>query len=332
MINHPPKVSLGIPVYNGENYLSVCLESLLGQTFTDFEIIIVDNASTDRTAEICQEFAQQDDRIRYHRNSTNIGPIRNFDRAFQLATGTYFKWCAHDDLCAPEFLEKCVEILDADPNVSLCYSKMKVINEAGEITETYSYPLPLDHPKVEKRFQTAICVDHRRHSAVEIFGLMRRGTMAEIPPQGLYARGDSVYLARVALAGRFHEINEYLFFNRDHGDRGSRGAAISARSRTRMAKVLGVGPLPPTEWFDPSRIGTFTFPEWNLVREYWISMKIVPLKKSDQLKCCKSYGIWLLGHVPKLSRDVLIAGEMMLQRVSLRSDNVSAIQARSAVK
>jgi glycosyltransferase involved in cell wall biosynthesis len=332
MRNHPPKVSLGIPVYNGENYLLACLESLLDQTFTDFELIIVDNASTDRTAEICHDFASQDDRIRYHRNPTNIGPIRNFHRAFQLATGTYFKWCAHDDLCAPEFLERCVEVLDSDPTVSLCYSKMQVIDAQGKITETYHYPLPLDHPKVEKRFKTAICVDHRRHSAIEIFGLMRRETMAQIPPQGLYARGDSVYLARVALAGRFHEINEYLFFNRDHGDRGSRVASISHRSRTQVAKVLGVGPLPPTEWFDPSRIGTLTFPEWNLVREYWTSMTIVPLKRSDRLKCYKAYGIWLAGHTPKLLRDSLIAGEMILQRVLSRSNRLSPAATRSTAK
>ncbi len=332
MLNRNPKVSLGIPVYNGENYLSVCLESLLGQTFTDFEIIIVDNASTDQTAEICQDFAKQDDRIKYHRNVTNIGPIRNFDRAFQLATGTYFKWCAHDDLCDLKFIEKCVAVLDADPTVSLCYSKMQVINEQGNIIETYAYPLPLDHPKADKRFQTAICVDHRRHSAVEIFGLMRRETMARIPPQGLYARGDSVYLARIALAGRFHEIDEYLFFNRDHGDRGSRVASISDRSRTKVSKILGVGPLPPTEWFDPSRIGTLTFPEWNLMREYWISMTIVPLTNNDRWKCYEAYGLWLLGHIPKLTRDVLIAGEMILQRISLRSGSISSVHTRSAIK
>lgn len=314
MLNPQPKVSLGIPVYNGENFLEDCLESLLKQSFTDFEIIISDNASTDRTAEICREFEQRDSRIRYDRSPTNIGPIRNFDRVFQLSQGLYFKWCAHDDICGPEFLGQCVEVLESQPDVALCYSKMKVINEQGDVTETYNYPLKLDHPRVAQRFKSAICVDHRRHSAVEIFGLMRRDVMTKIPPQGLYARGDSVFLARVALFGRLYELNDYLFFNRNHNDRGSRVASISARSRTRVSKILGVGPLPPTEWFDPTRIGSLTFPEWNIMREYWKSMNLVTLTGRDRWNCYRAYGLWAVGHIPKLIRDCLIASEMIVQR------------------
>lgn len=315
MFNNQPKVSLGIPVYNGENFLEDCLESLLKQSFTDFEIVISDNASTDRTAEICREFQQRDSRIRYDRLPVNIGPSLNFDRVFQLSQGLYFKWCAHDDICGPEFLAQCVEVLENQPDVALCYSKMQVINEQGETIETYNYPLKLDHPGVAQRFKSAICVDHRRHSAVEIFGLMRRDVMLKIPPQGLYARGDSVFLARVALFGRLYELNEYLFFNRNHNDRGSRVASISARSRTRMSKLIGVGPLPPTEWFDPSRIGTLTFPEWNIMREYWKSIDLAPLTGRDRWNCYRAYGGWLLGHIPKLTRDCLIASEMIIQRI-----------------
>ncbi|MCB0187328.1 MAG: glycosyltransferase family 2 protein, partial [Caldilineaceae bacterium] len=117
-----PRVSIGLAVYNGEPYLADAIRSILSQSFTNFELIISDNASTDRTAAICQEFAARDSRIRYSRNATNIGGANNENRTFRLARGEYFRWAAHDDICAPELLEKSVAVLDQNPDVVLCYS------------------------------------------------------------------------------------------------------------------------------------------------------------------------------------------------------------------
>lgn len=89
------RVSIGLPVYNGEQYLAKALDSLLAQTFTDFEVIISDNASTDRTSEICAAYLERDPRIRYYRNQQNIGAAPNFNRTFELATGMYFKTCSY---------------------------------------------------------------------------------------------------------------------------------------------------------------------------------------------------------------------------------------------
>src|SRR4051794_25259685 len=116
-----PKVSIGLPVYNGEAFLAEAVESLLAQTFTDFEILLVDNASTDRTQEICRAFAARDPRVKYHRNETNIGGGPNWNRAYDLtpSDSTYFKWAAHDDRHAPDFLARCVEALDRDPGLAL---------------------------------------------------------------------------------------------------------------------------------------------------------------------------------------------------------------------
>ena len=112
MLNNKPRVSIGMPVFNGENYLAEALDSLLTQTFSDFELIISDNASTDKTEEICRAYAVRDQRIRYFRNQENLGASRNYNRVFELSSGEYFKWAAHDDLCAPEFLGRCVDVLD----------------------------------------------------------------------------------------------------------------------------------------------------------------------------------------------------------------------------
>ena len=102
-----PRVTIGLPVYNGEDFLESALDTLLAQTYTDFELVIADNASTDRTGEICRR-AARDARVRYHRNDENVGAMRNFNRVFELARGEYFMWAAHDDAHEPDYLRRCV--------------------------------------------------------------------------------------------------------------------------------------------------------------------------------------------------------------------------------
>ena len=141
MNDHTPRVSIGLPVHNGERYLEETLESVLKQTFPDFELIIYDNASTDRTPEICRAFLEQDNRIRYFNSGRNEGASANFNRAFRASRGEYFKWIAHDDLIAPSYLEKCVEVLDRDDSVALCCSRVVLINEAGDILGDFDLSL-----------------------------------------------------------------------------------------------------------------------------------------------------------------------------------------------
>src|SRR3712207_6191103 len=116
MNTQSPKVSIGLPVYNGEKFIREAIDSILNQTFEDFELIISDNASTDETAAICQTYAAQDRRVRYFRNLENIGAAGNHNRVFEAASGKYFKWAAHDDLCGPNFVAECVNVLDRDPS------------------------------------------------------------------------------------------------------------------------------------------------------------------------------------------------------------------------
>ena len=104
-----------MPVYNGQNYIVQALDSLLSQTYSDFELIISDNASTDSTQDICKDYASRDARISYVRQVENLGAIPNFNRVFELSRGQYFKWASHDDLCEPTCLERCVEVLEHQP-------------------------------------------------------------------------------------------------------------------------------------------------------------------------------------------------------------------------
>ena len=125
-----PRLTIGLPIYNGEQLLPQALESMLTQEFDDFEVVISDNASVDRTPELCAAYAAKDRRIRYVRNERNLGSIPNFNKLVGLAKGEYFKWAAHDDWCEPEFVGRCVEVLDADPGVVLCHAKATRVDEA----------------------------------------------------------------------------------------------------------------------------------------------------------------------------------------------------------
>ena len=130
-MNNRPHVSIGLPVYNGEKYLKQALLSILSQSYTDFELIISDNASTDRTQAICQAYAAKDPRIRYYFNEKNLGAAPNHNRVFELASGEYFKWAGYDDIITADFLQRCVEVLDLKPEVVLCMPKTSFIDEHG---------------------------------------------------------------------------------------------------------------------------------------------------------------------------------------------------------
>src|SRR5947209_962278 len=128
MVVDSPRVSIGLPVYNGAQYLREAVESILDQTFMDFELVISDNGSSDDTELICRQYAEKDQRIRYYRYETNRGPGWNSHHVFELSRGEYFKWLAHDDRCAPQFLEKCVGALDANRSAVLCCSRLRLID------------------------------------------------------------------------------------------------------------------------------------------------------------------------------------------------------------
>src|SRR5215471_6003223 len=208
-----PRVSVALPVYNGENYLTQAVESLLAQTFTDFELLLLDNASTDRTEEICRSFAARDGRIRYQRNERNIGGGPNWNRGFELANkAPYFKWAAHDDVHAPTFLERCVAALDRDPGVVLAFTQAEFMDAEGKVLRLRKQALPLDVADPPTRFEALL----DPYDCLEIFGVIRREALLGRPVLGMYMDGDGVMLAALALMGRFFEVPESLFSCRRH--------------------------------------------------------------------------------------------------------------------
>lgn len=268
-------VSIGLPVCNAESYLREAMDSILGQTFTDFELIVSDNASTDGTAEICREYAAGDDRVTYSRNDHNIGGARNFNRVFGLSTGEYFKWCSHDDLVAPDYLSRCVEVLDSDPSAVLCHSRSARINSRGEVTGDYDVSMRIGSHSPHERFADLIMVGH---FCTLVFGVIRREALARTPLIAPYIGSDRNLLAELGLMGRFHEIPEHLFYRRDHP-----GASVRTYPNYRDR-------LP---WFDPERSGGFTLPYWRNCLEYYRSISRVSLGSREKALCRAQMIAWL---------------------------------------
>ncbi len=204
-----PLVSIGLPVYNGELYLRQALDSLLGQDYTNFELIVSDNASQDGTEVICREFLAREGRIRYFRQNINLGAPANFEFVARQAKGIYFMWAAHDDFWAPEYVRRCVEELESHPDAVLCCTEINFLDGQGSLyTEyaNYSNIETLSMPPV-RRFHELI----RRMGWFAIYGLMRRDAVLRLPlGQGRFGY-DVTLLAHLLLMGNFVKRPERLF-------------------------------------------------------------------------------------------------------------------------
>ena len=134
------RVNVSVPVYNGGEFLEECLACLKGQTFVDFRVVVFDNASTDNTRVIAEHFAETDRRFEVISRPKTIPPLENFQDAVERADSEYFAWRAHDDLSAPTFLERLVELLDANPQASLAACEVRTYEEAKDRWRVYPTP------------------------------------------------------------------------------------------------------------------------------------------------------------------------------------------------
>lgn len=288
-IGRVPKVSIGLPVYNGEKYLEAALKSLLSQTLTDFELIICDNASIDRTGEIAERYARADSRIRYFREPQNTGAIRNHNRTIELARGKYFKWAAHDDVYAPTFVERCAAILDTTPDAVLAFSRTRFIDENSRETEDYRHPLDLGLPNRVRRFLQYIGATH---ILVEDYGLMRRDVLMKTPLLGNYVWSDMVLLGELSLYGRFVEAPEILFYRRLHDER-----AMQAHTDPKSLTVLN----------DPRKKSQRILPTWRLFGGHLSSLTRAPLSFSERAEILGGFARRANWHRRKLLSELLVA-------------------------
>jgi glycosyltransferase involved in cell wall biosynthesis len=304
-----PRVSIGLPVYNGENFLRLALDSILQQDYADFELIISDNASQDATEKICREYAAKDLRIRYYRNEKNIGASGNFNRLVELARGEFFKWAPHDDIHSPGFLRQCMEIMDRAPaTVALVTPRAEVIDEHGHILNMVVESLDARQPRPHQRIEHVV---RSVRWATALFGVIRTDVLRKTRLVQPYYAADNVLLVEIALLGQIWEFPETLFQRRYH-------AAISTNAHKNWRALQ--------HWFNPSQRGIKRFapPAFRLVMESFHSIMRAPLSPGERFLCSLTFmkawlsrlGSQLYDKRPRFNTGIRTIIKALLRRTS----------------
>ncbi|WP_126455646.1 glycosyltransferase family 2 protein [Sulfuriflexus mobilis] len=231
-----PTVSIGMPVYNGAEYIRKAIDSLLSQTFNDFELIISDNASSDSTEYICQEYVKNDSRIRYFRQPENMGGEWNFRFVFEEAKGTYFMWAAADDMWAPDWIKRLLD--NFSEGVCISFGKIVVIGVDDQILTQY-HPMQLNSNKLVRLAQFFLW--NSAWKANLFYGLYKRSILTENKTEffsvwnNRWVGADDNRPIFLALQfGRLENDSTACYFKRDHPD----SAAYQVSSSSFYMKLL----------------------------------------------------------------------------------------------
>jgi len=272
-----PRLSIGLPVYNGEDFLAESLDSLLGQTYEDFELIISDNASTDETADICRGYAKQDSRIRYVRQPHNLGCAPNHNVLVQYARGELFKWVSHDDLYGRELIERAIEALDEYPQVVLANCWTAMIDSSRTVTKAVRYTLDTESPRAPERFRSMLF----EKGGDDDGGVIRMEMLRRIRPYDSYYHSDRTLVTEMALQGPFYHVPEWLYFRRDHPKSSIRAFTTARTNCTNL---------------DPRRADRLRHPVVRLLGEYVLAyvtmIQRAPLSAADKRECYRHLVSW----------------------------------------
>ncbi len=286
-----PRLTIGLPVYNGADQLGGALEALLGQTYEDFELIISDNASTDSTGDICRFYENLDPRVRYFRQPVNLGSAANHNFVVEQANGELFKFASHDDLYARDYLRRCVDALDEHPEVVLAHSWTAMIDESGAVTSALTYPLLSSSPSAPERLRSMLF----GRGGDDFYGVIRAKTVGRALRQGSYHHSDHTLVSGISLYGAFYQVPDWLYFRREHPQ-------LAAQSPVAEGVVDS---WPARDWptgrtrcanMDPRRANRFLHPTVRLYAEYFLgyvaAIRRAPLSAADRLACYRCLTQW----------------------------------------
>jgi glycosyltransferase involved in cell wall biosynthesis len=263
-----PLVSVGMPVFNGGRYIERAIESLLAQSFRDFELIISDNASTDNTQALCERYAGLDARVRYLRQPENIGAPRNYNVVVHEARGTFFKWSSASDECAADSLAKCVATLQADSGAVLAFGRTRFIDEDGALLEVYDGDFSVTGATPSERFEF-VCrhlVLNNAQSALIRLDVLRRTALDR-----LYPHGDPVLMAELALHGRWHLLPDVLSYRRTGRD--------NFTPQRTLAEI--------TRIYDPRRTRPMVLINWRRHWDYFTVALDAPIPWRERLRAMR---------------------------------------------
>jgi len=248
-----PQISIGLPVYNAELFIHKKIKSLLEQTFTDFELIISDNGSTDSTSLICEEYAKKDKRIKYIKQEKNMGAVWNYNLVLKEAKCDYFLWVAADDILSPKFIEKNINILETKDNVICSVSRMKMFGKMTDYLEFSpndslftqllkrikrnfahmdSYPASGPYEKKVREF-----LKKCRHNQA-FYGVYRTKQLQQCNATlESFLGSDTTFVLNLLRYGDLHVIDEVMMYTYDGGI--SRSGLIAVASHMNR-NILGI--------------------------------------------------------------------------------------------
>jgi hypothetical protein len=293
-----PRLSIGLPVYNGEPYFSQSMEALLSQDWGDFELLISDNASTDGTPDAAASFARRDRRVRFMRQPVNLGAAPNFNVVFHMASAPLFKWACADDTLAAGFLGRAVAELDAHPEAVICYGQISLIDGEGNSLGAYSQNLDLRDPDEAARFRTAR--DFR--GLMNVFqGITRTAALSRTRLMQPFPGTDEHLMVAVSMHGTFRELQIPMLLRRMHGSAASANRTIEGRQLH----------------LDPSAKGRRHMDNWRRSSEHLRAVLHAPLSLRRRLRLL---GVVLKGMATQPNRTALRweltgAGRDMISRL-----------------
>ena len=279
-----PIVSIGVPVYNAEKYLRAALDSVLAQTFRDFEVVISDNGSTDSTLEICREYAARDPRVRYVHIDVNRGLIWNHLRVQDLARGRFFMFGPQDDWFAPEYVERCVTALESDPGVAYVFSEAVLVDESGAMIGREITRQRLSDPSPSTRFWDVLVVK----GGINPYGMTRLALRTPAPWKPV-PRVERIVLAEFALWGRFDLLPGDLYFRRVHPDQ------FTTNRKSRRLESTGLDPSRGRGWRSSVPVLLAEY-----VLAYAQAVLRAPLSTRERIRGLAVIGCWVVSHVPGL--------------------------------
>jgi len=257
-----PKLSVGMPVYNSEDFITKSIESILNQTYDDFELIISDNSSTDSTLELCERYVRQDSRIKLIKNKVNIGASANYNSVFKRSSGKYFKWTSSNDICDKTLFYKCIEPLDRDSNIVLSFSKTRLFIDSIDDYENYNEDLFITNTKPFSRMQKVI---NNLELNNIMNGFIRSSALSKTKLIKPFHSSDCCLMAELSLHGIFHIIPEYLFYRR-----------MDNKTSTANMSEQDV-----RAHYDPNRTKPMSFQEFKINYEYFLAVNRAKLTLSE---------------------------------------------------
>ena len=295
-----PLLSVGLPVYNGLPYLQETLESIRDGEFEDYELIVCDNASTDATGELVQDFASRDARIRYVRNEKNIGAARNYNKCLDLGRGKYFRWVASDDIHSRGAIARCVEAMERDPALVLAFPQTRLIDGQGKALQDYDDGDGWSLPTPSERFWFAL---GRFGLSNAMFGVIRADVLRGATLQGDYPSSDLIMQADLAIRGRFEQVAGEYYYRRMHDGCTDNLDAVAL-----------------AQFYNPGQTRAFDAKMLRIYRELAGVVYRAPVPAAEKLR------LWtLLGRRVRWDRDVLARelGRLIKAGVRRRSSSLA---------